>query len=239
MGDFTVDCPQCRENLMVSTDFIGQDVSCPACNFVFKVNAPGAPVPPQPQMPVPPMPPQPQMAPGAPIPPPAQPQMAPGAPIPPPVQPQMAPGAPVPPQMAPGAMPGASVPPKAKTPFNFMLFKLIASGANILLAFIMFAVATFVPMFWDKPDYAAFYYLGTTDGSSQYSSSVSVGESSYATAKNTRKIVANTERIANGNKYIYEIEEFREIFFNWGFFFLILAVVFAVFPKPETKKKDN
>ena len=73
MGDFTVNCPQCRENLMVSTDFIGQDVSCPACNFVFKVNAPGAPVPPQPQMPVPPMPPQPQMAPG----------MMPGAPIPP------------------------------------------------------------------------------------------------------------------------------------------------------------
>lgn len=83
MGDFTVNCPQCRENLMVSTDFIGQDVSCPACNFVFKVNAPGAPVPPQPQMPVPPMPPQPQMAPGAPIPPQMAPGMMPGAPIPP------------------------------------------------------------------------------------------------------------------------------------------------------------
>ena len=230
MGDFTVNCPQCRENLMVSTDFIGQDVSCPACNFVFKVNAPGAPVPPQPQMPVPPMPPQPQMAPGAPIPPPAQPQMAPGAPIPPPAQPQMAPGAPVPPQMAPGAMPGAPVPPKAKAPFNFMLFKMIASEASMRLAFIMFAIVTCMAIFGSSA-----YWADDFTSSSSYDGSVSVGQSSYATYRNAKLIVNNTNRIISR---MHKAEQ-RKVISNWGFFFLILAVVFAVFPKPETKKKDN
>ena len=206
MGDFTVNCPQCQENLMVSTDFIGQDVSCPSCNFVFKLNAPAAP--------------------GAPVPP--APQMAPGAPVPP--APQMAPGAPVPPQMSPGMVPGAPMPPKPKAPFNFMLFKMIASGVSLLLAFIMFAIVTCMVLFGDTPrgDYPE-------SSNSSYDGSVSVGQSSYATYKNAKVIVWNTRYIITGMNNA----EQNKILSNWGYFFLILAVVFAVFPKPETRKKDN
>ena len=194
MGDFTVNCPQCQENLMVSTDFIGQDVSCPSCNFVFKLNAPAAP----------------------------------GAPVPP--APQMAPGAPVPPQMSPGMVPGAPMPPKPKAPFNFMLFKMIASGVSLLLAFIMFAIVTCMVLFGDTPrgDYPE-------SSNSSYDGSVSVGQSSYATYKNAKVIVWNTRYIITGMNNA----EQNKILSNWGYFFLILAVVFAVFPKPETRKKDN
>ena len=206
MGDFTVNCPQCQENLMVSTDFIGQDVSCPSCNFVFKLNAPAAP--------------------DAPVPPASQ--MTPGAPVPP--APQMAPGAPVPPQMSPGMVPGAPMPPKPKAPFNFMLFKMIASGVSLLLAFIMFAIVTCMVLFGDTPrgDYPE-------SSNSSYDGSVSVGQSSYATYKNARVIVWNTRYIITGMNNA----EQNKILSNWGYFFLILAVVFAVFPKPETRKKDN
>ena len=192
MGDFTVNCPQCQENLMVSTDFIGQDVSCPSCNFVFKLNAPAAP----------------------------------GAPVPP--APQMAPGAPVPP--APQMIPGAPMPPKPKAPFNFMLFKMIASGVSLLLAFIMFAIVTCMVLFGDTPrgDYPE-------SSNSSYDGSVSVGQSSYATYKNAKVIVWNTRYIITGMNNA----EQNKILSNWGYFFLILAVVFAVFPKPETRKKDN
>ena len=203
MGEFSVNCPQCREELVVTTDFIGQDVSCPTCNFVFKVNAPAvAPIPAPP----------PQVAPTV-------------APIP------------APPQAQPPMPPGAPIPPKAKTPANPRLIKLFAGGGSLLLAFIMFAVATFVPMIaWRGPDIPG--YSSGSDGSNSWSSSVTVGESSYATARNTKIIVDHAYSTAYNSKRIYDIEAFREIFFNWGYFFLISALIIMVLPQKEVKKEE-
>ena len=100
----------------------------------------------------------------------------------------------------------------------------------MLLAFIMFAIVTCMAIFGSSA-----YWADDFTSSSSYDGSVSVGQSSYATYRNAKLIVNNTNRIISR---MHEAEQ-RKVISNWGFFFLILAVVFAVFPKPETKKKDN
>ncbi|MBQ9087912.1 MAG: hypothetical protein IJY46_03935 [Lentisphaeria bacterium] len=40
MDEFTINCPQCQGQLQVSSELIGQNVSCPFCNHVFQINQP-------------------------------------------------------------------------------------------------------------------------------------------------------------------------------------------------------
>ena len=209
-------CPVCNGEISVNDQWIGMQTTCPLCQNQITIQQTG----PDPVMPA------------------QTPQMAQPLPGQIPVNPQMA--QPFPGQQPMGMAPMNQFPKAPKKPKTLQekifLARIIACGVCVFFALVLFVLGS---LFSTRSRTTVYNFNCSSDGSKEWSSSVTVGESSYATAKNTRMIIDNTSRAADNIYYQTEEIRYRTNFFNWGYFCLFLALLALIFPKPEEKKKEE